>query len=163
MRSLPAECLEREACAPAASCAGHEFQQRLVDAAEFLGAEVAVVDRALGLALRLDDATASGRRRGGRRWAGRRPVRTSAGAGVEEAAEAGQAELRAAALAAEGVEDEVEGLPQVGVAGAAATLGEAAQPGGGEVVGVPLARATASAPGSRRASRSSATNRKRSR
>ncbi len=103
--------------------AGDELEEALVDAAELLGAEVAVVDGATRPTFsRLDDAeVADGGEQGvvGQGQAGD----DVDGPDLEEAAEAGQAQL-GSAVVAEAVEDERERLPEVGVAGAAAASGE---------------------------------------
>ena len=134
-----------------------ELEQRLVDRAELLGAEVGEVDQPPRLALGLHDRQRPDRGRAGRRCGSRRPARTSAAVGAEQAAEAGQAEPGLAVRAAERVEDQRGGLPQVVVAAAVPAQREAAQPGGGEVLGVALPLRPASASGSSSASRSSAT------
>ena len=75
-RSLPATVVESERLLDNV-VTGHELEQRLVDGAELLGAEVAVVDRLLGLTLGLDDGQAadgSNRASFGRRRVHEEPV-----------------------------------------------------------------------------------------
>ena len=67
--------------------------------------------------------------------------------GFEDAADAGQGQFGDAALGAERVEDELHGLEQVAVPAAAVAAGELAQPGGGEVGGVPVAGLAQPGPG----------------
>ena len=60
-------------------------------------------------------------------------------AGLEDAADAGKGQLGDAAFGTEGVEDELDGLEEVGVAGAALPTGQVAEPGSGEVLVVAVA------------------------
>ena len=67
--------------------------------------------------------------------------------GLEDAADAGQGEFGHAALGAQRVEDQLHGLEEVAVPAAAVAAGELAQPGGGEVRGVPVAGLAQPGPG----------------
>ena len=116
--------------------AGVQLEQGLVDAAEFLGAEVAEVDRPQpGAALLPGGGQQPDDGQGGvvGQVCGVGDVQ---GAGLEQPAEPGQAQLGAAVLPAQAVEDDPGGLPQVGVPGADPAAGDPAQPGRGVVVGV---------------------------
>jgi hypothetical protein len=113
---------------------GGQLQQRLVDAAELLGAQVAVVDRTGGAAGAVGDLAEGAH--------GREQVcvsqlraadRAEALGGEQGPAERRQADLWAAVVAAEGVEDEPQGDPEVAVAAAVPSGGQPAQAGGREV------------------------------
>ena len=94
-----------------------ELEQGLVDAAEFLGAEVAVVDRAFGLALRLHNAEVPDRSQEcivGQTL----PCHDVSWPMVEQATDAGQPQFRATELVAKRCDDEGNALPQVAVSGA---------------------------------------------
>lgn len=132
---------------------GPQFQQGLVDAAEFVGAEVAVVD-ALPAAIRvlylaqqpygLQEAVV-GQPGGTQRFDRAEPGGGSVALVPDvpdvpevQAAEFGQGESGCPAVGAEGVEHSAQSGPQVGVAVPGAAEGDTAQASGGEVGHVPL-------------------------
>ena len=162
---------------------GDQLQQGLVDAAEFFRAEVAEVDAAHRAAVAgLDQGQGADRAEEGlvgQAGACQGLVQGEGAAvvaaGLEDAADAGQGQLGDAAFGAEAVEDEPDGLEEVGVAGAALPAGQVAEPGSGEVLVVAVAGLAEPRPrfrgnaaqsafggaGISSASRSSATNQKR--
>ena len=101
---------------------GARLEQRLVDAAELLGAEVAVVDDCASARRRpAARSQVRGSAASRARWRAAQPVTTSSSAGVEEAAEAGQRQLGPAVRRGRGRRaTSAERLPEVGVAAAAA-------------------------------------------
>ncbi len=117
-----------------------ELKEGLVDAAEFLGAEVAVVDRSGQAGVVADDRQRpdGGEQVGvGQRGGGQ----FAEHARLVHAAQAGQGELRQAGLGAQAAEQHVVRGPQVAMAFTAdPPAGEPTQPRRGEVAGVDLAR-----------------------
>ncbi|CAM5320813.1 hypothetical protein SCANM63S_00615 [Streptomyces canarius] len=119
--------------------AGFEFEERLVDRAEFVRAQVPVVDLAGPAELGVeDDGEGTHRLVQGLVGEGETVQPPIHGGGLEEAAEGGQPQFRPSAGRTEALDDEGEGLPLVAVR-AAGAAGEAAQAVRGEVLLVPVA------------------------
>ena len=132
LRSLPAAVVELEGGRVGVEV-GVQLEEALVDAAEFLGAEVLVVDGAARAVLGGEGERADG---GEQRAVGELAgVEVGGGAlGEEEAAERGQRDV-GRAFVAEPAPDALEGLVLVGVAAAGDGVGQVAQ-ALGAVVGV---------------------------
>ena len=115
---------------------GDQLQEGLVDAAEFFRAEVAEVDAAHRAAVAgLDQGQGADRAEEGlvgQAGACQGLVQGEGAAvvaaGLEDAADAGEGQLGDAAFGTEAVEDELDRLEEVGVAGAALPAGQVAEP-----------------------------------
>jgi len=111
---------------------GMEFQQRLIDASEFLGADVPVVNGAAGVGINGESERANGVQE--------IPIADLGGEQIgqslfspEETPQSGQGERRIAAFRAEFFHDHSQALEQIGMPRAPSAFGQAAQPRGGIV------------------------------